>query len=286
MPKFGLGYIPDDPDMPVAYPTHHALTAAGPPTLEVADHTPYRRGIIWQNGVGMCVGSWLKRAVQLWQWMNGHTSAQMISGKFAYDVGRAIQHAGIDPDEAPPLSDIGSKPSLVLLAAHELGVVVDEHYPDPDSPEWDPSTVNRKPTPDALVHAYDFRGLEFYDVLRGAWGFKESIRACMVRRNPVGCSLFVDSGVMANTGEIVTSIDLNDPNGGGHMVGLLDASREDCAVLDNWWDLPGRVDWGAREVNADGIPRGTWRIAWPLLERAIKQCLAVRAAPFLGKAAS
>jgi hypothetical protein len=278
--KYGLGYLPDDAG--VQYPSHHGLVAAGPPTLDTADHIPYRSGTVYQNGVGECVAAWLKRAVQLWQSLNGFESDDMISATFSYGVGRALAYAGVNPDDAPPLVDLGSKPSLVLLGAQQVGVVLEDHYPDPGSATWDTSSVNARPTPDALVKAYDFRGLEFSDVIRGAWGFKESIRACMVRRQPVGFSLFVDSRIFDNTGEIVTAIDRNDPDGGGHMVGVLDASREDFVVLDNWWSLPGVSDWGLLLGNEHG-PAGAWRMAWPLLERSIIQCLAVKAVPFLAR---
>ena len=277
--KFRLGYLPDEPT--VRYPVHHGLIAAGPPTLSTADHVPYRRGWIWQGNVGMCVGSWFKRDVQLWQSLNGFGSDAMISGKFAYDVGRSLAYAGHDPDEAPPLVDNGSRPHLVLLGAKEVGVVLEDHYPDPGSTAWDPTKINARPSPDAAVRAFDFRGLEFFDVLRGAWGFKESIRACMVRRQPVGVSLFVDSALFSNTGQVVTAIDRTDPHGGGHMVGVLDASHDEYAVLDNWWFHPSLNHWGMPDGNELGLPPGTWRMAWPLLERSIIQCLAVKAVPFL-----
>jgi hypothetical protein len=188
--KFSLGYKRDSQDY--GYPTHHALIAAAPPSLPKADHLPFRKGLIWQDGVGMCVGEALKRAIQLWQEANGHPSDRMISAKFAYDIGRAQEYAGTNPDHAPPLVDEGSEPGLVLRGARNVGLLLDEDYPDPTSPNWDPSRVNKRPGSDALVKAYDMRDLQFSTVSRGAFGFKDSIRACMVRRHPVKFSMFVD----------------------------------------------------------------------------------------------
>lgn len=282
MPKFPLGCKPDAEDY--GYPSHRKLMAVAP-SLPKADHLQFRKGQIWQDGVGMCVGAALKRCVQLWQTLNGFSSEFMISGKFAYDVGRSQEYAGLAPELAAELVDEGSQPGLVLRGAREIGIAIDVDYPDPTSAEWDSSKVNARPTPDALVKAYDARGLEFYRCTMGAFGFKESIRACMVRRHPVMFSMFVDSGVMANTGAVVTAIFAGDPAGGGHMLTVLDASREDYVVLDNWWDFVDHgIDWGMPAGNLLGLPRGTWRISWALLEQAIQQCFAVSAVPFVRRA--
>jgi len=285
MPKFPLGYKPDSKDY--GYPSHHALMAAAPPTLDKADHLPFRKGLIWQDGVGMCVGTALKRCVQLWQTMNGAGGDRMISAKFAYDIGRAQEHAGTNPDDAPPLADRGSEPGLVLRAAQNVGLTLDSDYPDPTSPAWDASAVNKRPSPDALVNAYDMRALQYSQVTRGAFGYKESIRACMVRRQPIKFSMFVDTGIMLNNGAIVSAIYDRDPDGGGHMLAVVDASREDYAVIDNWWDNPDAgATWGMAQGNTLGLPRGVWRISWGLLERAIIQCFAVTGVPFVEKAAA
>jgi hypothetical protein len=282
MPKFALGYKRDAENY--GYPSHRKLMAIAP-SLPKPDHLPFRKGLIWQDGAGMCVGAATKRCVQLWQELNGFSSEFMISGSFAYTIGRAQEFAGLNPDIAPELVDEGSQPGLVLRAAREVGIVLDTDYPDPTSPAWNPATLNRRPSPDALVKAYDARHLEFYQVTRGAFGFKESIRACMVRRHPVKFSMFVDSGVMANNGAIVAAIYTDDPAGGGHMLAVLDASREDYAVIDNWWDnVELGIDWGMPPGNILGLPRGTWRISWALLERSIIQCFAVAGVPFVRRA--
>jgi len=276
--SFPTGYLRDDEK--TEYPSHYQLLSAGPPTLQKADHLFARKGLIWQADVGMCVGAWLKRAVQLWLELNGHAAPAMISGKFAYDIGRSMAYAGMEPENVPPLRDAGSQVRLVLVGAQRLGLADEAHYPDPTSPDWNPANVNRRPSPDDIINAYDMRDLEFYEVSRGAWGIRESIRACMVRRHPVGIALFVDSGVFANEGEIVTDINESDPSGGGHMVGVLDASHDEYAVLDNWWDNPGLgIEWGMPLPNALDLPRGVWRVAWPLLESRIKACFAVEAVP-------
>lgn len=278
--RFPTGYVRDAEDY--GYPSHRKLIAALPGLLPTANHLPYRIGPIWQDGVGMCVGTAFKRCVQLWQQMAGLPAEFMVSAKFAYDTGRAAEYAGINPDVAPDLIDRGSQPGLVLRAAQQVGLVLDTDHPDPTSHGWDPAAVNRRPTPDVLVKAYSGRGLQFYRVTPGVDGFRAAIRACMVRSQPVMFSMFVDTGIMLNTGAIVTAIYEDDPDGGGHMLTVLDASREDYVVLDNWWDSADHgIDWGMPAGNLLQLPRGTWRISWALLERAIIQCFAVSAVPFI-----
>jgi hypothetical protein len=278
MRRFALGYQPDAQDY--GYPSHRKIMVVAP-TLSKADHLPFRKGVIWQDGAGMCVGTAAKRDVQLWQALNGYPDDDMISGKFAYDVGRSQAYAGLRPELVPELVDEGSQPGLVLRGLREVGIVLESRYPDPTSPAWDPGKVNARPTHDDCVNAYDARGLEFYRVTTGGFGFKESIRGCMVRRHPVMFSMFVDTGFMANTGAIITTIYKGDPQGGGHMLTVLDASRDDFVVFDNWWDYAdGGIVWGMPAGNLLRLPRGTGRISWALLEHSIIQCFAVSAVPF------
>lgn len=279
MRRFPTGYKPDAQDY--GYPSHRKLMAIAA-SLPSANHLDFRSGLIWQDGIGMCVGAAFKRCVQLWQNMNGFASEFMISAKFAYDVGRVQEWAGVKPELRPSMTDEGSQPGLVLRGARNVGVALEIEYPDPTSPSWDPSKVNVEPTITDLTKAYDARGLEFYRVTPGAFGFKESIRSIMVRRHPVMFSMFVDTGFMQNVGAVLTAIFTDDPAGGGHMLTILDASREDFVVFDNWWDdeLLG-IDWGMPAGNTLGLPRGVGRISWALLERSIKQCFAVSAVPFI-----
>jgi len=278
MHRFPTGYKPDAIDY--GYPSHRKLMAIAA-SLPKANHLEFRKGEIWQDGVGMCVGTAFKRCVQLWQTMNGFESEFMVSGKFAYDVGRVQEFAGLKPELVPELVDEGSQPGLVLRASREVGVALDVEYPDPTSPHWDPSKVNVGPTITDLTKPYDARGLEFYRVVSGAFGFKESMRAVMVRRHPAMFSMFVDTGFMANNGAIISAIYTDDPAGGGHMLAVLDASRDDYLVFDNWWDDADRgIAWGMPAGNTLGLPRGVGRISWALLEHSVKQCFAVSAVPF------
>lgn len=279
MSRFAKGHRPDSKDY--GYPTHHRLIAALP-TLPTADHTPFRKGFIWQGQVGECVGEAFKRACQLWCAANGHGDEVLLSALFAYALGRAEEYAGFAPENLPALADAGSEPGLVLKAAREVGVLLENDYPGPETPGFDPSKVNARPVMSDLVKAYDGRGLEFYTVPIGT-GFRDGIRAAMVRRYPCIFATFVDSAFEDNQGEIITSINEQDPNGGGHMLCVLDASRDDYVVCDNWWrnEAEGYI-WG----NPSGPLAGTFRVSWACFEAHVQQVLAVQGVPLIAKEAA
>lgn len=277
--RFAKGHKPDSKDY--GYPQHHKLMAELP-SLLTPDLTSYRSGFIWQGQVGMCVGEATARAVQLWCAANGFGSEVLISGLLAYTLGRAEEYAGFKPENLPPLQDNGSEPGLVLKATREVGYLMSKDYPDPDSPDFDPAIVNVRPTSAKLVDAFDGKGLDFYQVQMGT-AFRDGIRAAMLRRYPCIFATFVDAGFEDNRGEIITAINERDPNGGGHMLCVLDASHDDYVVHDNWWHYPeqGYV-WGNQ---TPGPLLGTGRMSWACFEMHVQQVLAVKGFPIAQEAA-
>lgn len=285
MGRFAKGHRPDSRDY--GYPSHHGLIAASPPLLEVADHRRFRSGLLWQDNIGMCTGQAMSRACQLWYAANGYGAEILISGLFAYGVGRAQEYAGQDPDTAPPLEDIGAEPGLVLQASQNVGILLRDDYPGPESTNFDRSLTNARPSPDALVRAYDGRGLQFSEVTPAAGDrMRDAIRALMVRRIPVEFAMFVDTAFEYNEGQVIESIDQRDPEGGGHMLTILDASDDEYVDFDNWWKLsPEQAAILGKDPVAWGLDDGTGRMSWPCFERYVQQVLAVKAVPLVRKAA-
>lgn len=271
MARFPKGYVRDSRDY--GYRPHSHLVAA---TGQLQPHPTllrFRGPPIWQDGVAECVGAATRRCVQMWHMANLHEPQPEISDIAAYTLGRLQESAGQDPDSAPPLQDWGSQPGLVLKAAQKVGVVLREDWPGPDHPGWDASRVNSPPDPRALVKAYDMRGLDFFEVKApDAASMRKAVRDCFLRLQPVMWAMYVDTGFESNAGEVITSVDTSDPNGGGHMLAGLDATSDDYLVADNWWrnDSLG-VAWGA--------PDGTFRISWECLAAQVQQMFAVQAAP-------
>jgi len=283
--KFRTGWLPDP--KPVHRATHHELMAAAPPSLPTPNHMPFRKGEIWQSSFGMCTGESTTRCGQLWYAMNGFGEEVMLSGAWNYLMGLLAPYDGEKPESVPEkFPDEGASPSMEFQGLQNMGLLLEEEFPSPQSVGFDPERMLRAPTSADLVNAYDATGLQWRSILfANTSTLRDAIRASMVRRASVKVAMFVDSGVMNNTGQLVTSINEHDPNGGGHDIAALDASNDGFAVLDNWWRVSPEL---AAELGRDAQPwgatDGTWRITWECLFRHCRQALAFTGAPLVKKA--
>jgi hypothetical protein len=283
--KFRTGWRPDPKSVHRA--THHDLMAASAPALATPNHMPFRSREIWQSHFGMCTGASSERCGQLWYAMNGLGKEVMISGAWNYLMGLLAPHDGEDPETVPEMfSDDGASPSMEFQGLQNLGLLLEEDFPSPQSEGFDSARMFAAPTSDDLVKAYDATGLQWRSILfANTATLRDAIRSVMVRLASVKVAMFVDSGVMNNSGQLVTQINENDPDGGGHDITVLDASNDTFVVLDNWWrvsaELAARLGiapqpWGAQD--------GTWRVTWDCLFRHCRQALAFTGAPLVKKA--
>lgn len=261
--------------------------AAAPPSLPTPNHMPFRKGEIWQSDYGMCTGESTTRCAQLWYAMAGIGEEVMLSGAWNYLMGLLAPYDGEVPEKVPAtFPDDGASPSMEFQGLQNLGLLLEEEFPSPQSPGFDPARMFRAPTSADLVEAYDATGLQWRSILfANTKTLRDAIRGTMVRRAPVKVAMFVDSGVFNNTGQLVTTINDKDPNGGGHDIAVLDASNDAFAVLDNWWRVSAALGaklgifpqpWGAAD--------GTWRVSWDCLFRHCQQALAFTGAPLVKKA--
>jgi hypothetical protein len=281
---FRTGWRPD-PE-PVHRASHHELMAAAPPSLSTPNHMPFRRGELWQWSYGMCTGSSTTRCAQLWYAMAGLGEEVMLSAAWCYLMGLLAPYDGVQPEKVPEkFSDDGASPSMEFRGLQNLGLLLEEEFPSPQSVGFDPERMFRAPTSADLVNAYDATGLQWRSILfANTKTLRDAIRATMVRRAPAKVAMFVDSGVMNNTGQLVTAIDDKDPIGGGHDIVVLDASNDGFAVLDNWWRLSPEL---AKKLGMSAKPwgaaDGTWRVTWECLFRHCRQALAFTGAPLVKK---
>jgi len=281
---FRTGWRPDP--KPVHRASHHELMAAAAPSLPKPNHMPFRKGEIWQGSFGMCTGESTTRCAQLWYAMNGLGEEVMLSGAWNYLMGLLAPYDGENPEGVPAkFSDDGASPSMEFRGLQNLGLLLEEEFPSPQSVGFDPERMLRAPTSADLVEAYDATGLQWRSILfANTKTLRDAIRASMVRLASVKVAMFVDSGVMNNTGQLVTTINDQDPNGGGHDITVLDASNDGFIVLDNWWRVSAELaaklgipvqPWGASD--------GTWRVTWECLFRHCQQALAFTGAPLVKK---
>jgi hypothetical protein len=268
------GFSAPSPDW--APPSHHGLLARAA-LLASANLTQFRDSRIRQKQVGECVGASARRAVQLYHACRGLGQVS-ISDLAAYTLGRLQEYAGVDPDTRPALEDIGSQPDLVLEGLRTMGLVRAEDWPGPGDPGFDENLVNAEPSPDALVRAYDCRGLQFHQVVYAQGGLRAAVADCLVRGCPVILALNSDPLQAYDGTSVITSF---PSSGQDHMLAFLDASSADWARLDNWWDDPeDGVSWG--DPSTDPHLDGTWRASWTALEQGACCVLAVDMAPLVG----
>lgn len=284
---FRTGWRPDP--NPVHRATQHELFAAAPPSLPTPNHMPFRKGEIWQGSYGMCTGESTTRCAQLWYAMNGLGEEVMLSGAWNYLMGLLAPFDGQKPESVPAkFFDDGAAPGMEFQGLQNMGLLLEEEFPSPQSVGFDPERMFRAPTSADLVNAYDATGLQWRSILfANTATLRDAIRGVMVRRGAVKVAMFVDTKVMANTGQLVTSINDNDEFGGGHDIAVLDASNDGFAVLDNWWRVsPELAAKLGIPVQPWGAADGTWRITWDCLFRHCKQALAFTGAPLVKKAES
>ena len=281
---FRTGWRPD-PE-PVHRSTHHELMAAAPASLPTPNHMPFRKGEIWQSDYGMCTGASTVRCAQLWYALAGLGDEVMLSSAWCYLMGLLAPFDGVEPEKVPEkFSDDGASPSMEFRGLQNLGLLLEDEFPSPQSPGFDPERMFRAPTSADLVNAYDATGLQWRSILfANTKTLRDAIRATMVRRAPAKVAMFVDSAMMKNTGQLVTSIDASDPLGGGHDIAVLDASNDSFVRLDNWWNLsPALAKKLGRPAKPWGDSDGTWRVTWDCLFRHCRQALAFTGAPLVKK---
>ena len=271
--RFGLGYRRDPHNVRAAYRPHASLDVS--PLLPSPSLLPWwlGQGRIWQADVGACVA-----ATWTWQYHAYHAcrgNPQPLASVIGmYSLARCQEDSGRDPDTLGPLDDVGSYPANIMIAARDVGIISEAQWPSPASPTFDRTSVCRRPRPDDCVDAYDRRGLKWIAVEKGStWQeTRDTVRGLLQAGYPVGFAMFVDTAFMRNQGGIVTRTNERDPDGGGHAMAIVDATRDTDAQIGNWW----RRD----EVGAEwGLPNGTGRISWQLLHDVGGDMLALSAAP-------
>jgi len=273
------GFLHDSDERLGAYPRHHELLAAGDALLSEPYHVPFRAGRVYQGTVSQCVGSSLKRCVQLWQAVRGERGAP-ISDLAAYAIGRAQANRGYTPELAPPLLDVGSRPADVLTGARAVGLVLEADWPGAASDGWpsDPSDVDARvaeqPGPDQLASAYDARGLEFAIVDTGN-GWEEAVDDCL--RSGFSIMAPINSTGIAKQDPGFSVVQSLPSTGHDHMITILGRERSsDPYVVDNWWDDPSGP-FGAQ--TSDATLQGTWRATAAALRSGCAYLYAVRGVP-------
>lgn len=204
----------------------------------------YRSGALLQGGASSCVAHALCRSIdmclrcELENAGKAHVTPPPPSRRFMYFNARRQEavEAHTRGEQAAPMTDGGSFPRLAMRAVQKLGYCPEAAYPYSD----DARTINDPPPPSSYQAAFDQTGFRYYRVpLMGAARVAMVARA-LARGKPVIFGMFVDTAFLDwKGGTAIDHVNGSDPNGGGHMLSVLEVTATEI-VHDNWWG----PEWG------------------------------------------
>jgi|FreactcultureFD7_1027221.scaffolds.fasta_scaffold00819_5 hypothetical protein len=212
--------------------------------LPAPDQTAFVSEILNQGQAGSCTGF---GTTAMFEQMFGAIGRKMplCSPHWFYDIGRLASFAGKDPAKIPALQDTGAQPSLLYSAATKLGIVSwsDYPYPTDESMLNDAAKMAKvvagKPSPSVAEKAFSMRGMTWGSIKVGP-GAVKLIADALQHRCGVALGMFVDSAYEQNSGEVITSIDINDPNGGGHWQAIVAVSGNVVKIRNSWGPNAGK----------------------------------------------
>lgn len=271
----GLGYK-QDPEDPRDYPAEQLLGAPVAATPEQASVREWRHGYLAQGVVGSCVAHALARGIDINIRFNlaknGYTDVEppKPSRRFMYFNARQAENVDLKNAGRPvrAVEDVGSYPRLAMRAVQKLGFPAESFFEYSDAP----TAINQAPPPNAFKHAFDQKDFRYYRIASVGMQRIADVSRALKRGSGVIFGMFVDSEFMRNKGQRITGINLNDPNGGGHMMTVLAVEQNSDGtwdvIIDNWWT----DQWGNR---------GIGRIAAELFGSAIiTDVYVIEAAPY------
>lgn len=204
----------------------------------------YRGKRLYQGRANSCVAFALARAIRISQASQAELAGvtqppPTPSPWHIYYNARAIEHAGIDPDKAPPLADVGSYPRLAVEALKRFGFCEWSFAP------YNAELVNEHPPNCAYRRAIDQAGLQWFS-LDGHHGTTRAdvVRQCYQQRPvvPVVFGMTIDRAFEDwRGGAPINRVD-EARETGRHMMTVVEVLPDDNLLIDNWWD-----GWGTRD---------------------------------------
>ena len=239
----GLGYL-IDPEDPRDYSSERLLGApARTDVIIPASMRAFRGPPIEQGRAGSCTAHALTRAIdmglryRLAQAKKASVVPPLASRRFLYFNGREQENVDRQAVGQPlkKVTDGGAFPRLIMRGAQKIGWPVEAEFPYFD----DPTRINEVPPATAYRAAYDQVALTYYRIAQTGVARVAEVSRALAQGHPVIFGMFVDSAFMSNRGAVIDKIDAADPDGGGHMLTVLEVDH-DKITHDNWWG----EDWG------------------------------------------
>jgi len=252
---FALGYKRDKED-PNDFTTDELLGFSARAEVVIpASMRPYRGAPMEQLSAASCVANALRRALGMcFRYVlaragTAHADPPEASRRFMYFNARQQENVDAKAAQLPPqpVSDGGSYPRYAMRAVQNLGFCAETVFPYTDKPqlpgETALGTINEVPPPAAFKAAYDQSGFRYYRVISTGQARVAEVARALAQGHAVIFGMFVDTAFMRNKGAPIDQVDVNDPDGGGHMLAVLEVTDTEV-IPDNWWG----EDWGDHGV--------------------------------------
>jgi hypothetical protein len=259
-----FGYKPSRVQAPPAHEMLRARMKLVEP-LPLPDQSAFVSAIIDQGYANSCVGCGMAGGFDQYQRANGIAEPVMPSPTFFYTIARLQEWAGFDPKLIPKLTDSGAEPDLLCQAMKNLGYVSWQSCPYPTEPDVlsDDSAMQRivnAPLAPALIpRAYDLRGMRWHTIPVGP-GAMEMIAQALQHRLGVVFGQFVDSAYCDSRGQVITTINENDPNGGGHFQAAVAVTGRVLKIRSSWGPKSGQYGFYYLDKAVVENPAWMWEI--------------------------
>jgi hypothetical protein len=274
-----FGYIPDSD---VKRRQKDASLFLKAPPLSQSSLVQYEASVLNQGDTGSCTGHGTSQGVYTSLIASGVSPAvQWVpSPRMIYALARTLERS----NASQPLTDSGAMPSDLLTVLRQYGIQPIA-APTPDgrySDVWGPlDAPNPNVNNEVSLLDLETSGLK---LLTGEYRIDEinpqapaQIQAALAQKTPAGIGIFVDSGFQGwnPASGPISSINLNDPQGGGHWLALTYCYTTPAGVLV----LGGPNSWGSGWPGGTGVPGspfwlpGHYEITASALLPALSDCI-------------
>jgi hypothetical protein len=257
----GIGYIPDKLATRAAQRDSREVFDSSTATGDEASLAASRAATLDQGQNGACTGAGTSMILYV---SSGAKLPFFPSPRVNYGVVRILEL----PSATAPLTDSGAMPSDLIAVVNQWGIVpmgFGAKCPTPDGRNFDlwsdadtggssPANVNDKPDLLALETAGETLEVVPLRVDETSADFGAQLKASINAKTAAGIGIFVDTAFQnwdPSTGPI-RSIDLNDPQGGGHWL-----------ELDYFYTLSGELVLGGVNSWSDMWPQSSGRSPSP-----------------------
>lgn len=271
-----LGYVPDAPHLRALFAK---LTGAAQHSAAASSES-LEGSILDQNDTGSCTGHGTSQWLQVTYAKAGRPLPFRPSPRGVYGITRGIDRAsGLLPGQPlPALQDCGGMPASVMIACAQFGILP-LVMPSPSGFQSDIDSTNVND--ELKLGDFEKASSELLQAARlidpTDAAFQDNLAAAIEQTGAAGIGIFVDAGFQGYTPATgpVQSINLQDPNGGGHWLALTSFRTATPADIALGIPAGALIFRGPNSWTAQWGDAGHFEITGPCLKTVCSDCYAV-----------